>query len=235
VALDHSEDVLGDSWVHWMNVNAGESYYLMINNWSPGANGFDLVWQFSEGGAMDCDIVLPVELVHFKANCQDDETVVKWAVASETNNDYFVLLKSYNGIAYGPVDTIRGRGTANTYKEYEVRYQEEQKGNVYYKLKQIDFDGEFAYTKMIAANCSPEPVVDVFPNPTDGLININVVNSFSENAMVLIYDNIGQLVYSENITMQFANQIDISTLPKGTYHMIVKSDDMLVNKRIVKK
>jgi hypothetical protein len=166
VASDFSEDVSGDSWVNWYSVNAGERYYLMTNNWSPGANGFDLVWQFSEGGAMDCDITLPVELLSFDAVCDNGMVDISWEVASETNNDYFVILKSYNGIAFASVDTIDGRGTVNGYKKYNTSYIEETQGTVYYKLKQVDFDGAFAYSEMITSSCGDDSrTFNVAPNP----------------------------------------------------------------------
>jgi len=121
VATDVSEDVQGDSWVNWINVTAGESYFLMINNWSPGGSGFDLVFEYYEGAAMDCSI-LPIELASFETECINGEPRITWSTYSETNNDYFVLLKSYDGITYNAVDTIDGAGNSNSLNRYEISY-----------------------------------------------------------------------------------------------------------------
>jgi len=163
-AGDNSEDVYGDSWV---DVTAGQRYYLMVNNWSPGAQGFDLLWNFTGGGAMDCEIVpTPVELLSFDASCNDGTIDIIWEVASEINNDYFVVLKSYNGIAFSSVDTIKGRGTANSYKEYSISYTDAYDGTIYYKLKQIDYDGVFEYSNMTATSCGLDTrTFTVTPNP----------------------------------------------------------------------
>ncbi|MEA3448435.1 MAG: CUB domain-containing protein, partial [Bacteroidota bacterium] len=56
---DNSEDVNGDGWVEDIAVSAGESYYLLVNNWSAGGSGFDLNWSLGGGGAMDCSIICP--------------------------------------------------------------------------------------------------------------------------------------------------------------------------------
>lgn len=199
-APEFSEDVSGDSWVNWINVTAGQRYYLMVNNWSPGADGFDLLWQFSEGGAMDCAIVpLPIDLLSFDAACNEGLVDISWEVASETNNDYFVVLKSYNGIAYAGVDTIDGRGNANSYQKYEISYLEENPGTVYYKLKQVDFDGAFAYSEPVVATCGMDNrSFTAIPNPVkqgedwklDGLVNGDEVR---------IFDIFGREHFKENL------------------------------------
>ncbi|MPN15613.1 hypothetical protein SDC9_162947 [bioreactor metagenome] len=208
-APEYSEDVTGDSWVSWINVTAGQRYYLMVNNWSPGADGFDLVWQFSEGGAMDCDIVpLPVELLSFDATCNEGLVNIEWEVASETNNDYFVVLKSYNNIAYASVDTIDGRGNANSYQKYSVSYQEENPGSVYYKLKQVDFDGAFAYSDPVVATCGAENrTFSVMPNPVRQGENWKISNLTIDDE-VHIYDIYGREWSKDN-------------LDKGMYTIVV--------------
>jgi len=199
-APEFSEDVMGDSWVNWINVTAGQRYYLMVNNWSPGADGFDLLWQFSEGGAMDCDIVpLPIDLLSFDAACNEGLVDIAWEVSSETNNDYFVVLKSYNGIAYAAVDTIDGRGNANSYQKYEISYLEENPGTIYYKLKQVDFDGAFAYSGPVVASCGLDTrSFKALPNPVkqgedwklEGLVNGDEVR---------IFDIYGREHFKENL------------------------------------
>lgn len=208
-ATDFSEDVYGDSWINWVSVTAGQRYYLMVNNWSPNANGFDLIWNFSEGGAMDCEL-LPVELMSFDAKCNNGFVDLSWEVASETNNDYFVVLKSYNGIAFGPIDTLKGRGNANTYKKYQTSYIEENKGNVYYKLKQIDFDGKFAYSDMIASSCGEDNrVFNIYPNPVIEGENWKI-SGVAENDKVEIYDLSGR-------------KYDKEDLRKGVYIVLVNN------------
>ncbi len=211
-APEFSEDVMGDSWVNWINVTAGQRYYIMINNWSPGADGFDLVWQFSEGGAMDCDIVpLPVDLLSFETSCNEGMVDISWEVASETNNDYFVVLKSYNGIAYAAVDTIDGRGNANSYMKYEIEYEEELIDvPIYYKLKQIDFNGEFHYSEMIATQCGSRLEMKIIPNPVKYGEEWNILGIESDDTYE-IYNLIGEKVD------------DVSYLSRGVYFVIVNN------------
>ncbi|MFH2094266.1 MAG: T9SS type A sorting domain-containing protein, partial [Bacteroidota bacterium] len=216
-ASDYSEDVYGDSWVNGVAVTAGQGYYLMVNNWSPSANGFDVVFTFSEGGAMDCTI-LPIELLSFNALCRDNETILNWSTASERNNDYFVLLKSYNGITYAAIDTIKGAGNSNQISDYSIAYTDEYDGLIYYKLKQVDFNGNFAYSDVIVKSCSGKPDYIVSPNPVAEGRNWKILG-LEENDELVIVDLLGR-TYKEK------------HLPKGVY--IIKVNGEYINKLIVR-
>jgi hypothetical protein len=214
-STDYSEDVNGDSWTDAINVQAGDMYYLMVNKWSSGGSGFDLLWSFTEGAAMDCS-VLPIELLEMNANCNNNDVVVKWKTLSEINNDYFVLLKSYNYINYIPIETVDGAGNSNEIKEYFVKYHEDYNGTVYYKLKQVDFDGEITYSELFVTSCvvNNTPYV-IIPNPTaSGFFN---VIGATDNDKIEVFNMIGQKC---NVPLQ-----------KGCYLVFV--NDMCIGKLIV--
>lgn len=156
VAADVSEDVTGDSWVNWMAVNAGESYYLMVNNWSPGANGFDLVFNFTDGGAMDCSI-LPVELLEFNASKQGDGVLVDWTTLSELNCDRFEVLKSYDAGIWKNIGMVKGAGNSSSPIRYNHYDNEPLTQTTYYRLKQVDYDGQLSYSGIVAV--SPDGII----------------------------------------------------------------------------
>ena len=163
--------------------------------------------------------VLPIELISFEAKCNDGFVNLSWDVASEINNDYFVVFKSYNGIDFEAVDTIKGRGNANSYKNYQTSYVEENKGNVYYKLKQVDFDGKFTYSDMIASACGEDNrVFSIYPNPVNEGENWEITG-IAENDKVEIYDLSGRK-YEKN------------DLKKGVYIVLVNNKS-IYNKLII--
>jgi len=155
-AIDTSEDVYGNGWVSTLSVNAGDAFFLLVNNWTATAGGYDLNFTLTNGAVFeDCDSLppLPVEYVSFEGNCSEGNTTLLWSTASETNNDYFTIMKSYNGFMFKTVGWVMGIGNSNQLQSYKYTDQESESGKVYYQLKQTDFDGEITYSKMIAVEC----------------------------------------------------------------------------------
>src|SRR6188508_3341378 len=97
-------------------------------------------------------IPLPVELIDFSANCKDNKVVIHWTSATETNNDYFTLEKSFDGKTFEAVSTLKGSGTTTEIHEYQAT-DEISLQTVYYRLKQTDYDGASSNSDIILINC----------------------------------------------------------------------------------
>ena len=89
---------------------------------------------------VDLTPTLPVELLYFNAEILDSNIKLKWATASETNNDRFEIYKSLDDINYQLITTIPGNGTVSYTNEYSI-LDDKQCGIIYYKLVQYDYDG----------------------------------------------------------------------------------------------
>lgn len=101
---------------------------------------------------MCCEPPLPVELIEFKVeskNCVDN---IRWKTASEINNDYFVVEQSYNGIDWIPLSKIIGAGNSLEITEYSFK-NNRTKDSYYYRLKQVDFNGNYEYSETISSKC----------------------------------------------------------------------------------
>ena len=160
---------------------------------------------------------LPVELINFSLSCENNYHELNWTTVSETNNKKFLIEGSYNGKEFIDIDTIKGQGTTN--KETKYTYNIRNKFN-YYKLKQVDYDGQFEYFGPISVDCERNEF-KVFPNPVKDILSItgNVKNS-SESISVEISDMLGNLVYSETFIEKsniIYKEINISGLKPGTY------------------
>ena len=106
------------------------------------------------GGVEDQATALPIELLSFQAKPASSFVDVKWQTASEQNNDYFELERSENGIDFQLISTINGAG--NSVKLLNYGYEDFQfvKSINYYRLKQVDFDGNYSYSAIIAVDMS---------------------------------------------------------------------------------
>lgn len=94
--------------------------------------------------------VLPVELTQFNATLIDQKVNLTWATASEINNDYFQIQHSNDGSRFDDLGTVTGAGTTTQSQSYTWLHEHPAAGVNYYRLKQVDFDGQFEYSPVRA-------------------------------------------------------------------------------------
>lgn len=160
---------------------------------------------------------LPVELTHFTAKQQPQQFVqLNWGTATESNNEGFEIERSPDGATWKTIDFVPGHGTRNEPLSYVYADYEPMKGGNYYRLKQLDFDGAFAYSKVV--NIQPErSSVQLFPNPVHDQLTIKASKS-----KATIYNLLGQPLKVFVIRDQIIT-IDVESLGKGTYYLEVLS------------
>lgn len=224
-AVDNSEDVLGDGYVAPLNVTAGQGYYLMVNKWSAGGSGFTLDWTGSTA-SLDC-AVLPVELLSFEGRMKRKEVELTWATASEINNDYFIVEKSVDAENFEMLAIVKGAGNSNTIKNYNAFDKNPVTGYNYYRLKQVDFDGKYEYSSVIAVKNDPNSVFAVSPVPAGDLLIIYYNSDQPEHVVFHISDTKGRSVLHRNFKVEEGSnilEIDISSVSQGIY--LVKVTDL---------
>ena len=93
---------------------------------------------------------LPVELLSFEANAQDDLVTLTWATISEINNAFFSIERSANGINYKTIANLDGAGNSQGVINYEYVDRNPLDGFSFYRLKQTDFSGELDYSEVLS-------------------------------------------------------------------------------------
>ena len=136
---------------------------------------------FSGGGS------LPITLVYFDAEEYNNTICLTWVVASQVNNNYFTIYKSYDGYEWEDVVDVEGHGTTNIMTKYEWYDNHIAYGTVYYKLRQTDFNGEFEEFLPIAVTIV-DPNRDVKIINTINLIGVEVKNNY-KGFIINIYNN----------------------------------------------
>jgi len=110
---------------------------------------------------------LPIELLSFSGKCENGKNILQWSTSSETNNDYFTIERTSDGIHDKIEFIIDGAGNSSQIISYSF-VDENPKTENYYRLKQTDFDGKYEYFKYININCSNNNLefnFNIFPNP----------------------------------------------------------------------
>jgi fibronectin-binding autotransporter adhesin len=185
---------------------------------------------------------LPIELLFFDAQLTSRKTVdLNWATASETNNDYFTIEKSKDGISFEKTATISGAGTSRSKQQYHAIDKDPYQGYFYYRLKQTDFDGKFVYSKLVAIDNSNSEVTGfvVFPNPSsDGIIQVSIHGNTSAKAFITITDTYGRTVYSKTVDLS-GNDNTVITLDQpdnltvGIYNVSLFMNEKWISQKMV--
>jgi len=169
----------------------------------------------------DLPTPLPIELLYFKPKYEDDIVKLRWSTASEHNNDYFTIEKSYDGIMYNVIKTVPGAGNST----HVINYYEEDRSFtssiVYYRLKQTDFDGQFVRTDWESVFIDKKITdLEIIPNPFEQELNITFISEINGIKTLNLTDLIGNVVYHEDI-MVFDGlnnvKIKLNTLSSGVY------------------
>ena len=198
-----------------------------------GGNSDAFIAAFTSSGS------LPVQLISFDAKLIDNKEVsCMWSTASEVNNDYFELERSMvnsqqstvNG--WEAIGKIKGNGTTNSVHNYQftdhgLSTVNSEPSTIYYRLKQVDFDGTFTYSDVKVVTLDKEKNDwTVYPNPVANEITIHANNSQnSKEVLIEIYDLKGSKLFSLiqpiNETQQY--KIEVGTLDAGMYFLMINN------------
>ncbi len=116
---------------------------------------------------------LPVVLVDWSGADLGNYNLLKWKTASEQNNHYFTIERSFDGEQWEVVAQVEGVGTTDTPQEYDYEDHINREGLMYYRLQQTDFDGTSETFSIIAVEQFGREVnLLLFPNPNEGLFKL---------------------------------------------------------------
>lgn len=165
---------------------------------------------------------LPIDLINFIATPINNESVkLNWQTASETNNDYFTVERSKDGMNWDLVENKKAAGNSSILLNYSIIDKHPYLGISYYRLKQTDFDGKFKNFKMKRVSLQKSSLeVNIYPNPTNTRLTIK--GDPSELKEILVYNVLGQDVTHmvNEVEINLSSKIvDLSRLSKGLYYI----------------
>jgi hypothetical protein len=159
---------------------------------------------------------LPVELVSFDATLADRKVILNWKTASELNSNYFDVLRSNDGQNWSSIGTVPASGSSQITIDYSLVDASPLSGVSYYRLKQVDLNGDFHLSDIRSINNSPKVnQVKVYPNPTDkGLVTIVSDEPISS---LYVYNALGKVVFETAIDSDDTYLLDTETFESGMY------------------
>lgn len=202
-----------------------------------------LATSFSPFGPGSGGGALPIDLVSFTGKCENHTTELEFVVGSQINNDYYTIERSVDGNEWSDVGIIQGEGNTSTQMTYKWIDDNPMSGVNYYRLTQTDYNGTSEIFAPVALTCEMTPIDDysVYPNPADGLLNIDLEldNYQGEGVSIEVTDINGRAVKNQIVQLKrgFNHlELDLNNIPGGIYMInFVGSRDYIKESRITKK
>ena len=177
--------------------------------------------------------VLPIELIDFTSTCKIDGVQLNWSTASEHDNDYFMIERSTNGKEWDVISHINSNGNSSTINNYVHTDFTRNNDITYYRLSQVDLNGNVNVFKTIDVNCN-EKINDhmiLFPNPSIDELNVLLtVNEPVNDCLIRIFSNSGSVVFEIKVNLE--KGLNTQVLPvdfePGSYTVIVTSDKIVI-------
>ena len=210
------------------------------NGWSVGNDGVILKYIKDSDSA-----VLPVELSGFEVNQKGNSIELNWQTATEVNNKGFEIERKFSG-DWITIGFRIGNGTTTSPVKYI--YKDDlnnisHSGNIIYRLKQIDYNGTYKYSKEISVNFNSVPeeysLLQNYPNPFNPTTVIKY--SVKENTQVVlkVFDILGRevstLINEEKQPGAYTVNFDAAAagLSSGTYFYTIKAGNFVQTKKML--
>jgi hypothetical protein len=229
-SFSHLDEDTYDGTVHALmtpSLNSEEAIHL------PGpatcAVLLDMGWPLGS----DCLDLLPVELTAFAAVADGDRVRLAWTTAGETNNAGFEIHHRTDAGDFRRIGFSAGAGTSADPRDYTFDTPPLAPGRHWFRLRQVDFDGAFAWSRTVEAivrASSPLAVSAPFPNPFNPTAQFEVSVSTGQFVRIGLYDLLGARVLalhegSLEPDRAYAFTVDAGALPSGVYFVHVEGVD----------
>lgn len=186
-------------------------------------------------------IVLPLSLLEFKGQLQNNDALLNWKTSNEQNPAAFELERSTNGTNYTTIATLAAKNLPGTqqYNYRDIDVTNLTATVLYYRLKQKDATGKYSYSNIVALPLDGrKSLVMLYPNPVNKKLNLTISVNKAEKLQACIIDNTGKIVqrYMMNVTAgSTTTALDVSSLATGLYYFYIKGEGINERKAFVKQ
>ncbi len=182
---------------------------------------------FSDFAVAQSTTPLPVELLNLQAIPQTNSIKIHWITQTESHNAGFEVQKSLDGVNFNPIQFVAGSVNSHQIKEYQ-HYDFDVKPNqkYYYRLKQVDLNGDYQFSNIVEATLTSKPVLTVYPNPAHEYVNILSNQEWKGRVNVKLYNLIGELINETNFDNQAEITYSLKGVASGQYLLKVEADNI---------
>ncbi len=205
---------------------------------SPGSitvSGVDGFSPYTFGSGSPLVNFLPVEFLYVNALPSNDHIEVNWGTASERESQYFEIQRSTDLIDFHSIGVVEGKGDQIAENHYSLIDENPLLGTAYYRIKQVDHDGDFQYSEVVSAQFLGTNSLSVYPNPTTGDLFFRA-DGISSPQLIEIRDLKGVLLYSHlDNSNDSSKRIDLSQLDPGMYILTIRGGQKELKSKFIKQ
>ncbi len=156
----------------------------------------------------------------FSARLVDRQTQILWKTTKDINTDYYEVQRSPDSLTFTKLFNVENNGTGAAINDYQALDPSPLNGFDYYRLKNVEKDGNYTYSYIVSVHFGPGVVITAYPNPVISILHISLYVSETSNISAGLYDARGRMVQSKQIKVEPGENIyqwNISNLAHGEY------------------
>lgn len=186
---------------------------------------------------------LPVTLTNFDAKAAEGNARLAWATASEVNNSYFDVERSFDGVSFSQIGKVAGHGTTSTFSNYtytDAGVAAKATGTIYYRLRQVDLDGTATYSPVRTVSFEKgAAALKLYPNPTTGTddkLMVDLLTLPQGDYQATVVNAVGTTVATYTVHGGENQPIALpATLAPGTYLVRVQGQGVSLTQRLARQ
>ena len=210
--------------------------YFEINIQGSGCNsGASTATSITYTGTFTAASPLPVELSQFKIIKNQNSSQLLWRTATELDNSHFDIQRSADSKDWETIGSVQGNGTTLEPQEYRYTDRQPLPGINYYRLKQVDYDGQYEYSKVVPVDFGKGTRPGVLsPNPVGSELFLTLPEETDGAVSVAVFDLNGRIWQQKD---NIRTSLDVSGLPQGIYFvkLVAENGRVLLQERFVKE
>lgn len=181
------------------------------------------------------EAALPIELTKIDIQKFSFSNSLHWSTATELNNSHFDIQRSADSKNWETIGTVQGNGTTLEPQEYRYTDRQPLPGINYYRLKQVDYDGQYEYSKVVSVDFGKGTRPGVLsPNPVGSELFLSLPEETDGAVSVTVFDLNGRIWQQKD---HISNSLDVRELPQGIYFvkLLAENGRVLLQERFVKE
>lgn len=185
-------------------------------------------------------VALPVTWKSFTLKREGANVKANWVTASETNNDFFILQRSKDGVQFTDISKVKGAGNTTYDSEYSSNDEADIYSSFYYRVKQIDYDGKYDYSEIefLKGKKMEEPLL-IYPTVVTDHVSFKMASvNEQENYKIKILDTSGKLIVEKSIQgsdLLNSSELNTEEYVSGTYLVVLEnSTEVICKGRFIK-
>jgi len=166
---------------------------------------------------------LPVRFLLFNVTCKDNNVLINWKTAQELNSSHFEIQKSNDAIHFTSIGSIPAAGNSSVEKSYAYTDYSASANIAFYRIAEFDINGNVSYTSILKNQCGQTDIFNVWPNPVQNKLFINISTAGHDDINVKIFDSKRALVKQQHNKLLPGNNqfsIEVANLSPGSYHVL---------------